>query len=397
VSAIDETAPAVPGGAPARRREVLELSGWGLPFRLWQPHNLCFWLYVVFVVLGLLRLIGYFADGASVVGAGLGAGAAATAAYGLIFVVILRLGDHYERQPRSLALTAFVWGALPATFLFAIAANTAFLDIYPKLFGQAFAADWGPALTAPFTEETSKAAGFVLLLGLAPRLVRTPYDGVFLGAFIGLGFQLFEDVLYDYNSAIAGFADDQVGAALGTFALRAASGLFSHALYSALFCCGLIFAIGTAVQPRRLGLGIGLMVLAMVAHGTWDAIGAIGGSATFGFFGVVAFSVFAMALLFVVMRRTAVQEREFLRAVLEPEVANGTLTQAELDGVCASRRQRRRFIRSGHGHQAHRSAKHVVRAAFDLAHEIALARGADSPGVAHERAEIARVRAMPAG
>jgi protease PrsW len=50
-------------------------------------------------------------------------------------------------------------------FLFALTANTAMLTIYPKLFGQAFAADWAPALTAPFTEETSKAAGFILMLG----------------------------------------------------------------------------------------------------------------------------------------------------------------------------------------------------------------------------------------
>jgi hypothetical protein len=40
-----------------RRREVLDLTGWGLPFRLWQPHSLCFWLYVVFVVLGALQPI----------------------------------------------------------------------------------------------------------------------------------------------------------------------------------------------------------------------------------------------------------------------------------------------------------------------------------------------------
>ena len=392
MSALESTTPA---DALQRRREVLDLTGWGRPFRLWQPHNLCFWVYVVFVALGVLHFVRYFGNGAGVVAAGLGAGAAATALYGLVFLAILRLGDHYERQPRNLVFTAFVWGAAPATFLFALTANTAMLAIYPKLFGQAFASDWAPALTAPFTEETSKAAGFILLLGLAPRLIRTPYDGVFLGAFIGLGFQLFEDVLYDYNSAIAGFGADQVNAALGTFGLRAVSGIFSHTLYSALFCCGLVYAIGTPIQRRRLGLGIGLMLLAMLTHGTWDAIAAIGGGAPIGFLGVIAFSVLALVLLFVVMRRTSGQEREFLRAVLQPEVANGTLTEAELDAVCAPRRQRKRFIGAGKGHRAHHNAKYVLHASFDLAHEIAKAHGQDSPGVEHERAEIARVRALP--
>jgi hypothetical protein len=46
-----------------------------------------------------------------------------------------------------------------AMFLFALTANTAMLTIYPKLFGQAFAADWAPALTAPFTEETPRRPG----------------------------------------------------------------------------------------------------------------------------------------------------------------------------------------------------------------------------------------------
>lgn len=379
-----------------RRRRALEETGWGLPFRLVQPQNLCFWLYVALVGVGLVRLVGYFSQGASVVGAGLAAGAVATAAYGLLFVVLLRRGDHYERQPRSLVLAAFVWGAVPASFLFALTANTAMLSLYPKLFGQAFAADWAPALTAPFTEESSKAAGFVLLLALAPRLVRTPYDAVFLGAFIGLGFQLFEDVLYDYNSAIEGFGADQVGAVFGTFGLRAVSGIFSHTLYSALCCCGVLFLAGTPLQRRRVGAGIGLVVLAMVAHGTWDAIGALGGSTPLGFLGVILFSTSTLVVLFRLLRWTGGTERDELRAVLAPEVANGTLTPEELEAVCAPRRQRKAYVRSGHGHRSHRHARHVLHASFDLAHELALARGEDSAGVEHERREIARLRGAPA-
>ena len=162
-----------------------------------------------------------------------------------------------------------------------------------------------------------------------------------------------------------------------------------------MFCCGLIYAIGTPIQRRRLALGIGLMVLAMIAHATWDAAPALAGASPIAFLGVIAFSVLALVLLFAVMRKTSGQEREFLRAVLEPEVANGTLTEDELDAACAPRKQRKRYIRAGKGHRAHHNAKHVLHASFDLAHEIAKAHGQDSPGVEHERAEIARVRALP--
>jgi len=94
---------------------------------------------------------------------------------------------------------------------------------------------------------------------------------------------------------------------------------------------------------------------------------------------VIAFSVLALVLLFAVMRKTGGQEREFLRAVLEPEVANGTLTEDELDAACAPRKQRKRYIRAGKGHRAHHNAKHVLHASFDLADEIANATGKTAP------------------
>ena len=106
----------------------------------------------------------------------------------------------------------------------------------------------------------------------------------------------------------------------------------------------------------------------------------------------------SLALVAVIraLRRTAPQEREFLRAILEPEVENGTLTAEELDAVCAPRKQRKQFIHAGKGHKRHHAAKHVLRAALDLAHEIAAAGGRENARVAHERGEIARLRgALP--
>ena len=390
------TAQATETEALADRRRALELSGWGQPFRIWQPHNLCLWVYLVLCAVGTAHLIGFFGPGSGPLGTGLAAATIAVALYGLLFVALLRLTDHYERQPRTLVLAAFIWGATAATFAFALTANTAMLGIYPKLFGQPFAADWGPALTAPFTEETSKAAGFVLLMGLAPRLVRSPYDGVFIGAFLGLGLQLVEDVMYSFNTAFAAFGVDQTQAALGTFALRAGSGLFSHTLYSALFCCGLIYAIGTPVQPRRLGRGIGLMLLAMLAHASWDAAGATiprGGGLLVG----IALGIVALVAVIVALRKTVPQEREFVRAILQPEVGNGTLTADELDALCSPKRRRTHFVRAGKGHKRHHATKHILRAALDLAHELAAAGGGESPGVDHQRREIARLRATLAG
>ena len=122
-------------------------------------------------------------------------------------------------------------------------------------------------------EESSKAICFLLLMGLGPVVIRTVSDGLMVGAYVGLGFQVLEDLLYGQNAAAAQFGANQTDAVLGTFVLRALTGISSHALYTALFAAGLIYALGTVrsrggwtrvvlmlaavADPRRLGLGGG--------------------------------------------------------------------------------------------------------------------------------------------
>ena len=134
------------------------------------------------------------------------------------------------------------------------------------------------------------------------------------------------------------------------------------------------------------------MLLAMIAHGSWDGIPAIGGGSVFGFPVGIALGIVALVTVIVALRKTAPQEREFLRGILEPEVENGTIAAEELNALCAPKKQRKQFIRSGEGFKSHSNAKHVLRAALDLAHEVAEAGGSESEGVRHERAEIARLR-----
>jgi RsiW-degrading membrane proteinase PrsW (M82 family) len=115
----------------------------------------------------------------------------------------------------------------------------------------------------------------LLLIALASRLVRTAFDGFILGAFIGLGFQIFEDVLYALNSAASQFGADPVGAAMPTIILRMVFGVAAHTLYSAIFGAGLVYLLGRPAEPRRVGRGLALMATAMLLHGLWDSAGAL--------------------------------------------------------------------------------------------------------------------------
>ena len=109
-------------------------------------------------------------------------------------------------------------------------------------------AELGCGARGPFTEETAKGSGLLLLIALAPRQVRTAFDGFILGAFIGLGFQIVEDVSYAMTSAGTQFGANQIGASTGTIVLRMVSGVAAHIVYSAIFCAGLVYLLGRPAE-----------------------------------------------------------------------------------------------------------------------------------------------------
>lgn len=378
---------------PADRSAALAASGFGRRFTLVQPHNMAFWVYLLLVAVGLLamfqQLQGALAafEGSLVLSVGL------FAAYSVPFWLFLRHIDRFDSVPDKLAGAAFLYGGVVATFAMATYANNAVISLWGKANGQQFAADWAAALTAPVTEELAKASGLVLLVLLAPRLIRTAFDGLIVGAFLGLGFQVFEDVIYGVQSAYADFGVDAVASTTTTSVMRVVVGLTSHWTYSAIFCAGLVYLIGRPDEPRRIGRGLLLMFAAMALHGLWDATGGLAGINPLLFPLVYLFVPVTLIALFVWIYKTSVvTERRWMLELMEPEVALGVLTQADVDALAGSRKQRKAYVKAHPGHRGHVRAKQVLDAAGDLAAQIARDGGADTERVRFARDEVLRVK-----
>ncbi|XVV12584.1 PrsW family intramembrane metalloprotease [Actinoplanes sp. CA-131856] len=373
----------------AARTAAIEQSGWGVPFRLVQWRNAAFWVFLWGMVAGGYQLLEFYGPGFGAYTAGLGSGVLLFGLYTVPWLLLLGYHNRYTSLPGRLLTVAFLWGAVAATFWIGLQANTAVLSLYTKAFGAEWTRDWAPGLTAPITEELAKATGLILLIGLAPRLVRSPYDGLIVGAFVGLGLQISEDVLYAFNATATQFGADQISAAYGIFASRAVAGLFQHVLFSAIFCSGLMWLIGRGETRHRVR-GVLLMLGAMVLHSGWDNVGAYGNvlAGRAGFVLVILVLVVAgLWLLTVTFRLAAPQEQAWLKAILAPEVADGLLTDEEATAAAGGWKARRRYRRT---HT--RAEQHVLSAANDLAQEIAKAGGADNDRVVHARAEIQRLR-----
>lgn len=381
--------------AKQRQLEALNHSGWGVPFRIFQPRNLCFWVLILGYVGGVTTLVHYIRPEAGAYSVAIGFGVALFAIYAVPWWLYLSHLNRYVTVPHKVILVGFVWGFIAATFWIAIRVNGAVLTIYAKAFGQVWASAWGPALTAPFTEETAKMLGLILLLGLVPQVIRTPFDGFIVGAFIGLGFQISEDILYAFQGASAQFGSNQVTLVFQMLALRGAAGLFSHTMFSAIYCTGLMWLLNRDGSNHRLR-GLGLMGIATAFHMTWDSGGVYfnhlvsgAGSVILNYLLTIAASLVTIRLL---LRSVNRDERGWVRAVLQPEVERSVLTADEVSVLSGGRKARRKLIRSVPGHHTKQIAKHTVAAAEDLAHEIAYAGGQDTDRVQHARLEVARIR-----
>ncbi|KQO39541.1 PrsW family intramembrane metalloprotease [Aeromicrobium sp. Leaf245] len=376
-----------------RRNAAITGTGWGASVGWRQPRNACLWVFVAVIAYGLW----YTFDTVRVLGGTTGQPLAISAIifslYGVVFWWFTTHIDRYSSQPLDLRVAAFLWGGFGATWTIALHSNTALIGILGKLFGQDFANGWGAGIAAPLGEELGKGAGVLLLLFIAPRVMRTAFDGFVIGAFVGLGFEIIEDILYAINSAAESFGADPVGTSLHTVMLRLGTGFSSHIVYSAIFGAGVVYLVGTRAQKRRLGLGLLLCATSMLLHGTWDSTLALAGgnSVVVGLL-LLAGVIVSIFIVVCVFHLAVAGERRAMRDVLAPEVADGTLTDDELVAVSGAWKQRRRFRRAG-GVKDRRRRGHRLEAAHDLADELGAARGEETDRVRFARSELKRFAA----
>ncbi len=99
-------------------------------------------------------------------------------------------------------------------------------------YGNNHVKEWLTALSAPIVEETVKACCALALIYLFNR--RRPSEVFFIGACVGLGFQILEDVSYIVNQANESMKD-----LFPQTLLRISGAISSHWAYTGLFVLGL--------------------------------------------------------------------------------------------------------------------------------------------------------------
>lgn len=186
---------------------------------------------------------------------------------GLATLVLLRLARP-ARQSALPLLAAFLWGMVAAPGL-SMGLNE-MMRAWLAAAGLAETTRLAAVLIAPAVEEVCKVAGLVLVVRLWRDALGGIVDGIVLGALVGIGFTVGENLHYLGLAAVGGGSARLLESAY----LRGVLGGLLHPTFSATAGA----ALGAARVARRSGMRAALpwlgLALAILQHAAWNGFGA---------------------------------------------------------------------------------------------------------------------------
>lgn len=347
---------------------------------IYRPRSAVFWVFVLALCVGTLGVLQNLAPALQVTLTAHLLLIPPWIAFVAVLIRVLMLFDPYRSMrgyPQVLCAAAAL-GATTALFM-ALIGNEGVSHILAALVPPDFADSWHAALSAPLIEETSKAACGAVILVLCARRMNRIAHALMIGMFVGLGFDLAEDLTYQAGQALNSLDSDLAGAA-ASMVMRALTAIPSHWAYTALATTGVLLLLPSYAEgdrwlaPRRVATALGLFFCAWLMHFVWNSpVPAVVEESTALSLAVLFLKIgFNLTLFLVVAARLLREEQGVVRArITELCRAGGPLSRVspQLLAALATRRSQRAFLkaarRSG-GRAAARSAALRQRFALDL-------------------------------
>jgi protease PrsW len=278
----------------------------------------------------------------------------------LVFLVLLL--DRLEPEPRGNLVFTFAWGAGIAALLAAIINTAGLLFITQPDLGKSSGEYISATFGAPLVEETLKGLVLVWLLWRRRQEFDGPTDGIIYAAMVGLGFAMMENIGYYIDALVR----PELGGAqlLGvTFVFRGLLSPFAHPAFTAMTGIGAAYA-----ATHRRGwwaLPAGLLG-AMILHGLWNGLTAL------GLAGVAIAYLLVMCVLAALMAVMVADRRRIVRLIwrcLPAYEPAGVVTESDLRmlSTLRGRRAARQWARGSGGRTAARAMADYQVAATELA------------------------------
>ncbi|MCS7178415.1 MAG: PrsW family intramembrane metalloprotease [Anaerolineae bacterium] len=249
----------------------------------------------------------------------------------LLYALFLWWMDRYEKEPLSLILASFLWGAVPAV-IFSLIAQL-ILDVpVSDLFGPGLETELVSAsLIAPITEEPFKGLMLLFLLWFFRREIDTPVDGILYGGLVGFGFATTENLFYFLNAYHMG----GLGNVLILAFFRAVLFGLNHALFTGCIGLGIALALTSSRRSVRItapfiGLGMAIML-----HGLHNLGATLASVACWALLISLASDWGSVLAWLALLIYFSVREQRILGLYLTDEVEKGTITPEDYAVICS--------------------------------------------------------------
>ncbi|HET7762217.1 MAG TPA: PrsW family intramembrane metalloprotease [Phycicoccus sp.] len=273
--------------------------------------------------------------------------------------------DRFESEPTRYLVVAFLWGALVAAVLAAVA-NTSAIAVLAAASDPDAALTTAAVLVAPVVEEALKGVLVLLVWWVLGREFDGVTDGMVYAGVCAAGFAFTENIHYLASAYSEGGGESLTA----TFVARCLLSPFAHPMFTVLTGVGVgVAATSRGWAPRILAPVAGY-TLAVLAHALWNLAAMTGGSGLVVVYLLVEVPVFLAFVAFVVWARR--REGRLIGRYLRPYADAGWLSPDEVAMLSSMprRREARQWARANAG----RRGLSAMQGFQDTASELALLR-----------------------
>ena len=273
--------------------------------------------------------------------------------------------DRFESEPTRYLVVAFLWGALVAAVLAAVA-NTSAIAVLAAASDPDAALTTAAVLVAPVVEEALKGLLVLLVWWVLGREFDGVTDGMVYAGVCAAGFAFTENIHYLAQAYSEGGGESLTA----TFVARCLLSPFAHPMFTVLTGVGVGVAATSRGWATRILAPVAGYTLAVLTHALWNLAAMTGGSGLVVVYLLVEVPVFLAFVAFVVWARR--REGRLIGRYLRPYADAGWLSPDEVAMLSSMprRREARQWARANAG----RRGLSAMQGFQDTASELALLR-----------------------
>ncbi|NWF90295.1 MAG: PrsW family intramembrane metalloprotease [Ignavibacteriaceae bacterium] len=243
----------------------------------------------------------------------------------LVYLYLIWRFDRYEREPTTLVLVNFLWGAVGAIILTTFLSSLIQLLLLNFILQLSISDFWDSVLFAPVIEELTK--GFFLFIMVKNKKFDNITDGIVYGGAIGLGFGMTENFFYFITNSSSIY---------NWFLI-----VIIRTLFSAVMHCVTTGILGMILGYSKFKNGFKRTVLviigffiAIVIHSLWNLFVSIDSLALIGF----VYMLLVVGILIFIFNLSVYKEKQIIFSQLSEESKNGLIPAQHLGIITSNER-----------------------------------------------------------